>query len=186
LLKWNEIAKKKTELGKKINYVHNSITQRKIGEDTSQESFEKLFKPVTSKLDNVIDNNLYLRFPQIKKRQPKKVEEGIDYAPEVDPYEDMDVEGLINYGDYVPPQQEKQIEPKPPTYEESLQDFIDVNKEIYIDPQYIPLNPQELPPVYEKTDEVNYALSDKDMAEYILNDIGMPNYDIVKLFLERP
>ena len=39
-------------------------------------------------------------------------EEGVDYAPEVDPYEDMDVEGLSNLEDYVPPQGEKQIAPK--------------------------------------------------------------------------
>jgi len=122
LLKWKELAQRKTELGKKINYVHNTITQRKIGEDTSQESFGKLFKPVTTKLDDVIESNLNLRMPQMKKRPPKKVEEGIDCAPEVDPYEDMDVEGLINFGDYVPPQQDKQIAPKPPTYEEYLQD----------------------------------------------------------------
>ena len=32
LLKWKELAKSKTELGNKINYVHNAITQHKIGE----------------------------------------------------------------------------------------------------------------------------------------------------------
>ena len=46
LLKWKELAKRKTELGNKINYVHNAITQHKIGEETSKGSFEKLFKPV--------------------------------------------------------------------------------------------------------------------------------------------
>ena len=106
LLKWKELAKRKTELGNKINYVHNLITQHKIGEDTSQESFAKVFKPVTSKLDDVIVSNLISKTPQRKKRPPKKGEVGIDYAPEVDPYEDMDVEGLIDFGDYVPPQQE--------------------------------------------------------------------------------
>ena len=53
LLKWKEIAKRKTELGNKINYVHNAIKQHKIGEMTSQESFAKVFQPVTSKLDEV-------------------------------------------------------------------------------------------------------------------------------------
>lgn len=42
---------------------------------------------------------------------------GIDYAPEEDPYEDMDVEGLLNLEDYVGPQAEKQIAPKPPKYQ---------------------------------------------------------------------
>jgi len=63
LLKWKELAQRKTELGKKINYVHNAITQHKIGEETSQGSFGKLLKPVTSKLDDVIDSNLNLRMP---------------------------------------------------------------------------------------------------------------------------
>ena len=45
---------------------------------------------------------------------------GIDYAPEVDPYEDMDVEGLLNLEDYVAPEAERQIAKMPkeaPKYE---------------------------------------------------------------------
>lgn len=33
----------------------------------------------------------------------------------------MDVEGLIDYGDYVLPQQQKQLVPKSPSYKETLQ-----------------------------------------------------------------
>ena len=51
LLKWKELARRKTESGNKINHVHDLITQHKIGQQTSQESFSKVFKPVTSKLD---------------------------------------------------------------------------------------------------------------------------------------
>ena len=40
--------------------------------------------------------------------------------PEVDPYEDMDVEGLLNLQDYVAPQREKQIAKTPPKYEMDL------------------------------------------------------------------
>ena len=58
LLKWKELAKRKSDLGDKINYVHDVITKHKIGEQTSQESLAKVFKPVTSKLDDVIDSNL--------------------------------------------------------------------------------------------------------------------------------
>ena len=68
LLKWKELAKRKTELGNKINYVHNLITQHKIGQDTSQESFAKVFKPVTKKLDDVIVSNLISKTPQRKKK----------------------------------------------------------------------------------------------------------------------
>ena len=185
LLKWKELAKSKSELGKKINYVHNAIKQHKIGEETSQESFGKLFKPVTSKLDDVIDSNLNLRMPQRRKRPPEKVEPGIDYMPEVDPYEDMDVEGLINFGDYVAPQQEKQLVPKPPTYEESLEDILE-GKEIYVDPQYFPQNPQELPPEYNDDEEVDYVMDDEDISKEILDDIGIPNYENVDNILNQP
>ena len=58
LLKWQEMAKSKSALGKKINFVHNAITQKRLGEETSQIGFEKMFKPVTSKLDDVIVSNL--------------------------------------------------------------------------------------------------------------------------------
>ena len=72
LLKWKELAKSKSKLGDKINYVHNAIKQHKIGEETSQESFGKVFKPVTTKLDDVITSNLNLRMPQRGKRLTKK------------------------------------------------------------------------------------------------------------------
>ena len=186
LLRWKELAKSKSELGNKINYVHNAITQHKIGELTSQESFTKVFKPVTSKLDDVIDSNLNLSMPpQRRKRPPRKGEEGIDYAPEVDPYEDMDVEGLIDFGDYVPPQQEKQIVPKPPTYEESLADVLEGKKEIYIDPQYLSENPQELPPEYDDDEEVDYAIDDEDLIKGTLEDIGIPDYENVEMMLNQ-
>ena len=58
LLKWQEMAKSKSALGKKINFVHNAITQKKLGDETSQIGFEKMFKPVTAKLDEVIASNL--------------------------------------------------------------------------------------------------------------------------------
>ena len=107
LLKWKELAKSKSELGNKINYVHNAITQHKIGEQTSQESFAKVFKPVTSKLDDVIDSDLNLRMPQKRRRPLKKGEVpnyGIDIEDEV---EDM---GLGDLFDEQPvlPESEKQ------------------------------------------------------------------------------
>ena len=185
LLKWKEIAKSKSKLGDKINYVHNEITKHKIGQETSQESFDKVFKPVTTKLDDVITSNLNLRTPQRRKRPPDKVEPGIDYMPEVDPYEDMDVEGLINFGDYVAPQQEKQLVPKPPTYEELLEDILK-GKKIYVDPQYFPQDLQELPPEYDDDVDVDYAMDDEDISKEILNDIGIPNYENVEKILNQP
>ena len=112
LLKWKELAKRKTELGNKINYAHNAITQHKIGQETSQESFKNIFKPITSKLDDVVVSNLASRIPPRRKQPQKRDDPEIDYASEVDPYENMDLEGLINYDDYVPPQQDEKQDEK--------------------------------------------------------------------------
>ena len=183
LLRWKELAKSKSELGNKINYVHNAITQHKIGDLKVEESFAKVFKPVTSKLDDVIDSNVNLRMPQKRRRPLKKGEVpnyGIDIEDEV---EDMGLDDL--FGDYVPPQQEKQIVPKPPTYEESLADVLEGKKEIYIDPQYLSENPQELPPEYDDDEEVDYAIDDEDLIKETLEDIGIPDYENVELKLNQ-
>lgn len=184
LLKWKEVAKRKSELGNRINYVHDAIIKHDVGQQTSQESLAKVFQPVTTKLDDVITSNL--KMPQRKVRRGKKGEVGIDYMPEVDPYEDMDVAGLIDFGDYVPPNQDKQIIPKPPTYEESLQDLLEGKKEIYVDPQYFPEEPNELPPEYDDDEEIDYALDTEDETNEILNDIGIENYDSVQMILDQP
>ena len=175
LLKWQEMAKSKTALGKKINFVHNAITQKRLGEETSQIGLEKMFKPVTSKLDDVILSNLGQ--PRAKPARKKKANlEGIDYYPEVDPFEDMDVEGL--FGDApVPPQSEKQI--RPPAYEEIV-------KEVGEDP-----------PEYDEDETPDYAVEPdeeagepkapaKEEANQILNDLDLTNYDDLEKTLNEP
>ena len=85
-----------------------------------------MFQPITSKLDNVIASNL--KMPVTKRRPLKKGEVpnyGIDIEAEVPE---------MNLGDLfletVLPQQEKQLVPKPPTYEESLQDILEGKKTV--------------------------------------------------------
>ena len=183
LLRWKELAKSKSELGNKINYVHNVITQHKIGELTSQESFAKVFKPVTSKLDDVIDSDLNLRMPQ--KRRPLKKGEVPNYGIDIeDEVEDMNIDDLFDEQPVLP-QSEKQIVPKPPTYEESLADVLEGKKEIYVDPQYLSENPPELPPEYDDDEEVDYALNTEDETSDILNDIGIPDYENVEMVLNQ-
>ncbi|KAL9960483.1 hypothetical protein ACROYT_G033949 [Oculina patagonica] len=185
LLRWKELAKSKSDLGDKINYVKNAITQNNIGQQTSQESLAKVFKPVTSKLDEVIESNL--QKPKLPKKRVKNghkgKQEGPDYYPEVDPFEDMDVDNLFD--EPVMPQNEKQIVPKPPTYEESLKDLLEGNKEIYVDPQYYPEYVDELPPEYDE-DEIDYALDADDEVSEILEDVGIDDYDVVQMKLDQP
>ena len=142
-----------------------------------------MFQPVTTKLDDVIDSNLNLRMPPKKKRPLKKGEVpdyGIDIDDEV---EDMGLDDLFD--EPVLPQQEKQLVPKPPTYEESLQDLLEGKKEIYVDPQYFPQEP-DLPPEYDDDDEIDYALDDEDLARETLDDLDTTNYESVDKVLNQP
>ena len=181
LLKWKELAKSKSELGDKINYVHNAITKHDIDQKTSQQGFSKVFKPITSKLDDVIDSNQVLRLP--RKKRPLKKGEVPDYGIDIeDEVPDMGLDDLFEQP--VLPQQEKQLVPKPPTYEKSLQDLLEGKKEMYVDPKYFPEEP-ELPPEYDDDEDIDYALDDEDMDNEILNDLGIQNYDSVEMTLNQ-
>ena len=181
LLKWKELAKSKSELGNKINYVHNAITKHDIGQQTSQQGFSKVFKPITSKLDDVIDSNQVLRLP--RKKRPLKKGEVPDYGIDIeDEVPDMNIGELFEQP--VLSQQEKQMVPKPPTYEESLQDILEGKKEIYVDPQYFPQEPQ-LPPEYDEDEEIDYGLDDEDLDNEILDDLGLQNYDSVEKVINQ-
>ena len=184
LLKWKKLAKQKTELGNKINFVHDTILKKQLGEKTSQESLQKVFKPITTKLDDVAFMNLNI--PRLKKRGKKL---GVpDYAVNI---EDEDG-GIPDYGlddffdEGLVPENEKQIVPKPPTYEESLKDILEGKKQIYVDPQYFPEEPQDMPPKYEEDEEIDYALDKEDSVDMILDDLGLSNYDTIEKQINQP
>ena len=123
LLEWKKLAKQKTELGNKINFVHDTILKNQLGEKTSQESFQKAFKPITTKLDEVALRNLNI--PRLTKKRGKKL--GVpDYGIALED-EDIPDYGLDDFFDEgLVPENKKQIVPKPPTYEESLKDILRV------------------------------------------------------------
>ena len=184
LLEWKKLAKQKTELGNKINFVHDTILKNQLGEKTSQESFQKAFKPITTKLDDVAFRNLNI--PRLKKRGRNR---GVpDYAVGV---EDEDG-GIPDYGlddffdEGLAPENKKQIVPKPPTYEESLKDILEGKKQIYVDPQYFPEEPQDMPPEYEEDEEIDYALDEEDSANMILDELDLSNYDDIEKQLNQP
>ena len=177
LLKWQELAKSKSKIGDKINYTRDVITKHKIGQQTDQETFGRLFKPVTTKLDDVIDSNLNRLLP--RRKQPVKKGEVPDYGIRVeDDVEDMNL-GDIFDEQPVLPESEKQIVPKPPTYDESMKDLLDGKKEIYVDPQYFP-------PEYDDNEGIDYTMTDYDETQSQLDDLGLPNYESIVLVLNQP
>ena len=158
--------------------------KNQLGEKTSQESLQKVFKPITTKLDDVAFRNLNI--PRLKKRGRNR---GVpDYAVGV---EDEDG-GIPDYGlddffdEGLVPENKKQIVPKPPAYEESLKDILEGKKQIYVDPQYFPEEPQDLPPEYEEDDEIDYALDEEDSANMILDELELSNYDDIEKQIIQP
>ena len=145
--------------------------KKQLGDKISQESFQKVFKPITTKIDNVASK-------KIRGEKQGVPDYGIALEDEDDPYYGL-YEGLV-------PENEKQIVPKPPTYEESLQDILEGKKQIYVDPQYFPEEPQDMPPEYEEDEDIDYALDEEDSANTILDDLGLPNYDAIEKQLNQP
>ena len=170
---WKRLAQRKTEAGQAVNELYDDITEEKIRSKTTDAAIAKTFR--LDRLDQIAE--------QTKPRRGRRVlpprinaDGGIDYAPEVDPYEEMDVEGLLNLEDYVPPQAEKQIAKAPPKYE--------------IDPSFWQI-PDEPPPPYEEEEEEQLALEappeeGEDEANKILDGLELPNYDDVEKRLAEP
>ena len=189
LLKWKKLAKQKTELGNKINFVHNAILKKQLGEKTSQESFQKAFKPITTKLDDVAFRNLNI--PRLTKKRGEKLDVP-DYGIALEDEDEDEDEDIPDYGlddffdEGLVPENEKQIVPKPPTYEELLKDVLEGKKQIYVDPQNSPEEPQDMPPEYEEDEEIDYALDEEDSVNMILDELELSNYDDIEKQLERP
>ena len=173
LLEWKKLAKQKTELGNKINFVHDTILKNQLGEKTSQESFQKVFKPITTKLDEVALRNLNI--PRLTKKRGKKL--GVpDYGIALED-EDIPDYGLDDFFDEgLVPENKKQIVPKPPTYEESLKDVLEGKKQIY----------DEEPPEYEEDEEIDYALDEEDSVNMILDELELSNYDDIEKQINQP
>ena len=166
----------------------DEITEEKIKSKTTDQAIAKTFR--LDRLDQIAEQTKpkprrRIQIPRINR------EGGIDYAPEVDPYEDMDVEGLLNLEDYVPPQAEKQIAKIPkkaPKYE--------------MDPSFWQLS--DPPPTYEEKDPLaieGHPDDDEDdefvegeaeegdaveEANKILDELGLPNYYDVEMRLDEP
>jgi len=151
------LQKKKSELDNKIDYVHNTILQSDIAKQTSHESFKKMFKPIPTKLDDVVASNL--KIPPMNRRTKKK--EGVpDYGINIEnEVEDMNLGDLSDQP--VLPENTKQIVPKPQAYEESLKDVLEGKKKIDVDPQYLSQDPQEMPPEYDEDEVPDYEIADE-------------------------
>ena len=189
LSNWKRLAQKRTETGRMKNQLYDEITEEKIKSKTSDARITKSFR-----LDEIIEG---LKAQKPKNRPQMRIRpapaqgkpDEIDYAPEVDPYEDMDVEGLLDLQDYVAPGAEKQIAKMPsgppPKYE--------------MDPSFWDPGDESLPPEYSFVEDEKEPLAiegpddddddddlDRGDINRILDQTGLPNYDDVEMRLSQP
>ena len=168
------MAEKRSELGKKINTVRDTVKQKKISDQMGEVEAQKLFKPITSELKELTAPKAPLR------RLPKKKRPVPDYGIAIDDeVPDYGLEDL--FGDQVLPQNDKQLVPKPPSYEDVLEDLASGKKQMYIDPEYM-YEPEDLPPEYEE-EVPDYNILEEDRINQALDKLGIPNYDDVELHL---
>ena len=166
------MAEKRSELGKKINTVRETIKQKTISDQMGEVEAEKLFKPITSGLKELTAPKMPLiRLPKKKRPVP---DYGIAIDDEVPDY------GLDDLFDQpVLPENEKQLVPKPPSYEDVLKDLASGEKRIHIDPE-------DLPPEYEEEEEVpDYEILEEDRINQALDELQIPNYDEIELLLQQ-
>ena len=174
LLKWKEMAEKRSELGKKINTVRETIKQKTISDQMGEVEAEKLFKPITSELKELTAPKAPLR-RLVKKKRPVP-----DYGIAIDDeVPDYGLEDL--FGDQVLPQNDKQLVPKPPSYEDVLKDLASGEKQMYIDPAFM-YEPEDLPPEYEE-EGPDYNILEEDAINQALDKLNIPNYNDVELRL---
>ena len=168
------MAEKRSELGKKINTVRDTIKQKKISDQMGEVEAEKLFKPITSELKELTAPKAPLR-RLVKKKRPVP-----DYGIAIDDeVPDYGLEDL--FGDQVLPQNDKQLVPKPPSYEDVLEDLASGEKQMYIDPAFM-YEPEDLPPEYEE-EVPDYNILEEDEINQALDKLNIPNYDDVELRL---
>ena len=178
LLKWKEMAEKRSELGKKINTVRETIKQKTISDQMGEVEAEKLFKPITSELKELTAPKAPLR------RLPKKKRPVPDYGIAID--DEVPDYGLDDLFDQpVLPENEKQLVPKPPSYEDVLEDLASGKKQMYIDPEYM-YEPEDLPPEYEE-EVPDYEILEEDAINQALDELKfltmmMLNYDSTRRY----
>ena len=170
------MAEKRSELGKKINSVKETIKQKSISDQMGEVEAEKLFKPITSGLKELTTPKTPLR------RLTKKKGPVPDYGLEIGDDEEVPDYGLEDlFGEQVQPQNEKQLVPKPPSYEDVLEDIASGKKTMYIDPEYM-YEPEDLPPGYDE-EGPDYNIIEEDEVNQALDKLQIPNYNDIELRL---
>ena len=174
LLKWKEMAEKRSKIGQVVNTIRETLEQKKITDTVSDVEAEKLFKPITSGLKELTQPQSF------KRRLQRKKVEVPDYGINIDDEEipDYNLEDLFHE-----PENTKQLVPKPPSYDDVLKDLEMGEKKIYVNPEY--MQQLEDPPEYEEDEVPDYEIFEEDRINETLDELGLTNYDDIEVQLKR-
>ena len=184
LLKWKEMAAKRSELGRRINEVKKTIKQKSISDQIGQVEAAKLFEPITSGLKDITAPKAPLRRLLKKKGPTGNIP---DYGIALDDEDIPDYDFDFLFGKEVQPQTNKQLVLKPPPpYEDVLKEIASGEKKMYIDPEFMP-QPEDLPPEEEEEEKEgpDYAIIEEDRINETLDKLGIPNYETVEVVLQQ-
>ena len=78
---------------------------------------------------------------------------------------------------------DKQLVPKPPSYDDVLKDLETGEKKIYVNPEY--MQQLEDPPEYEEDEVPDYEIFEEDRINETLDELGLTNYDDIEAQLKR-
>ena len=188
LLKWKEMAERKSKIGRDVNTIRETLKQKKISDTMSDVEAEKLFKPITKELVQLQPK------PQPQPQQPLK-RQIPDYSIDDDGIPALD---LLDEG--VQPQSTKQLVPTPrKSVKQMIEDLEAGKKKLTTVPEYYLGDPPEYgeyvedededpyedPPEYAEDEIPDYEMSEEDRINETLDEFKLANYDDIEMQLRR-
>ena len=185
LLKWKEMAERKSKIGRDINTIRETLKQKKISDTMSDVEAEKLFKPITKELVQLQPK------PQPQPQQPLK-RQIPDYSID---------EGILDLLDEgVQPQSTKQLVPTPrKSVKQMIEDLEAGKKKLTTVPEYYLGDPPEYgeygedededpyedPPEYAEDEIPDYEMTEEDRKNETLDELKLANYEDIEMQLRR-
>ena len=188
LLKWKEMAERKSKIGQDVNNIRGILKQKKISDTMSDVEAEKLFKPITKELGAVGDflGNAVVQlqpqpqpFPQPQPQPPLP-----DYS-----MDDYGIDDLLDEG--VQPQSTKQLVPTPRKSVGRMIEDLEAGKKAV--PDYYLRDPPEYtsaedvygdPPEYTTTEDED-PITKQGRINKTLDEFNLANYEDIEMQLGR-
>ena len=188
LLKWKEMAERKSKIGRDVNTIRETLKQKKISDTMSDVEAEKLFKPITKELVQLQPKPQPQPQQLLKRQIPDySIDEGI---PALD---------LLDEG--VQPQSTKQLVPTPrKSVKQMIENLEAGKKKLTTVPEYYLGDPPEYgeyeededaygdPPKYTTEVEAeipDYEIYEEDRINETLDEFKLANYEDIEMQLRR-